>query len=278
MRIQDLNEICVEHVNNVRTAYTKQGDFKEIVRNDWAIMLKYEGTTYYHTPDGKKYLSDSKHVLLTRAGSHYIWNCEKEGTVAIIEFDAAFERFIPENENDILSLYVNDNRKFIEIHKEMEMVGFINSDSLRIKLIKSVYEILLLLMESNVPPPYIRSEKFEKIRPALEYINRNFEKNITNDILSRQCKISTAYLRKLFTEMFDISPRAYVFRLRMDEAKTLLLKKKYKTIAEVAACVGYKDVYQFTKMFKKYTGLSPKKYAMMGNCGSVDCRTNITDS
>ena len=277
MRIEDLNQLCVANVNYARTAYTKQGNSDEIVRNDWAIMLKYEGTTYYYTPDGKKHLSDSKHVIVARAGSHYTWHCEKEGTVAIISFNAAFERFMPENENDILSLYVNDNRKFIEIHKEMEMAGFLNFDSLRIKQIKDVYEILLLLMESNVPQAYIQPEKFEKIRPALEYINRNFEKNITNDVLSKQCKISTVYFRKLFTEMFDISPRAYIFRLRMDEAKRLLRRKEYKTIAEVAACVGYNDVYQFTKMFKKYTGLSPKKYATVGNGWSIECRSNLID-
>ena len=51
----------------------------------------------------------------------------------------------------------------------------------------------------------------------------------------------------------------YTTKKRISEAKSLLKNDDIK-LSEVAEKVGYKDYYYFSKLFKKYVGVSPLKY------------------
>ena len=54
-----------------------------------------------------------------------------------------------------------------------------------------------------------------------------------------------------------------VTQAKIRHAKQLLLKPNAK-IYEVASQLGYSDPYYFSKVFKKYTGFSPKEYMTKG--------------
>ena len=61
--------------------------------------------------------------------------------------------------------------------------------------------------------------KKSKITPAIEYIAKNYNTDIKNDDMARLCNLSTVYFRKLFTEVFGISPIVYVHELRIKKDK-----------------------------------------------------------
>ena len=65
--------------------------------------------------------------------------------------------------------------------------------------------------------------------------------------------------RKLFREKTGVSPKQYIIRRRIDAASRLLLTGK-KSIGEIAAELGYNTPYEFSAQFRKFTGISPKKY------------------
>lgn len=72
------------------------------------------------------------------------------------------------------------------------------------------------------------------------------------------------YTRKLFKKEMGVSPLEYLIKLRMKNAEQLLMASwpdRY-SVAEVAAMCGYNDPLYFSRVFKKYFGLSPKKYMM----------------
>ncbi|MGH4119594.1 helix-turn-helix domain-containing protein [Clostridium sp.] len=52
----------------------------------------------------------------------------------------------------------------------------------------------------------------------------------------------------------------YLKKLRVEKAIELLLDNPNHKIYEVANMVGYKDAKQFTKTFRKITGISPIEY------------------
>jgi signal transduction histidine kinase/CheY-like chemotaxis protein len=62
---------------------------------------------------------------------------------------------------------------------------------------------------------------------------------------------------KLYT---GLTPSGYLQKARLDQAHLLLLKKKYKTIGEVAYAVGFKDARYFSSLYKKEFGKSPAEY------------------
>ena len=58
---------------------------------------------------------------------------------------------------------------------------------------------------------------------------------------------------------YGLTPMDYLVNKRIDEAKVLLEDGSLK-IKDIARVVGYEDSLYFSKVFKKFTGVSPKEY------------------
>ncbi len=104
---------------------------------------------------------------------------------------------------------------------------------------------------SNTPQTHAQAAK--------EYILLNFHKHITPEKIASKLNISRAYLRNIFHDEFSMSPRDFIIKVRIDRAKELLLFENI-SIKEISHSVGYDDVLQFFKIFKKYTKMSPSDY------------------
>jgi YesN/AraC family two-component response regulator len=77
--------------------------------------------------------------------------------------------------------------------------------------------------------------------------------------------LSPVYISKIFKEETGESPINYLIKIRLEKAKEILLNENSGSIKSIANHVGYDDVYHFSKLFKKYYGISPlyfKKKAM----------------
>ena len=55
------------------------------------------------------------------------------------------------------------------------------------------------------------------------------------------------------------SPIVYTRRLRIEKAKEML-RSDYGTLSDVAQSLGYASLYDFSRDFKKHTGVTPSKY------------------
>ena len=68
-----------------------------------------------------------------------------------------------------------------------------------------------------------------------------------------------SYLVSIFKICYGLTPMDYLVNKRIDEAKVLLEDGSLK-IKDIASVVGYEDSLYFSKVFKKFTGVSPKEY------------------
>lgn len=102
------------------------------------------------------------------------------------------------------------------------------------------------------------------VKKAMEYIERNSERKISAQNIADELHISRAYLRNLFYEETGMSTQEYIMKMRMERAGTLLSQQQFG-VGEVAVSVGYGDVMQFSKIFKKYFGVSPSHYKKADN-------------
>jgi AraC-like DNA-binding protein/type III secretory pathway component EscS len=92
-----------------------------------------------------------------------------------------------------------------------------------------------------------------------EYINKNYNQDLSLTILSQQFYISSPYLSKIFKECTGISLKQYTSEIRVQKAKEFLKNPSFK-IAEVGEMVGYDKVHGFLKMFKEATCMTPGEY------------------
>lgn len=77
--------------------------------------------------------------------------------------------------------------------------------------------------------------------------------------MARKVYISPYYLSHLFREELNITFLEYLTMVRMEEAKKLL-KDTSLSIVAIASQVGYEDASYFSKVFKRYVGISPAQY------------------
>lgn len=107
------------------------------------------------------------------------------------------------------------------------------------------------------------TDTIKPIAPALLNVQRHLDEyynlNHSLDDLAERAGMSRSHLCHRFREAFDSTIRGYVIRKRMSVAQRLLYDVNLR-IGEIAEAVGYPDIYQFSKQFKKSFGLSPTQY------------------
>lgn len=90
-----------------------------------------------------------------------------------------------------------------------------------------------------------------------EYVKENYMNEISFLDLAKVCHVSRSHLSALFKKEVGCSFPEYLVNFRIHKAAKLL-KEENLRVSEVSELVGYQDVAHFSKMFKKYMGVSPK--------------------
>ena len=191
-------------------------------------------------------------MVILPKGSNYEWICTKSGYYYTIEFDC------DKTFDYIFSFPINNSEKILKIFKDLEYKRTLKSTFYELECIKGTYDIILQLLQAS-PRIYQSADKVRKIQPAVDYIAQNYNKTVTNDELAALTSLSTVYFRKLFTEIYEMSPITYVHTLRIKKAEEML-QSDYGSITDIAQSLGYLNIYDFSRTFKKYTGLSPTNY------------------
>jgi two-component system response regulator YesN len=98
------------------------------------------------------------------------------------------------------------------------------------------------------------------ILSAVEYINHNFrQKGLKLQEIADIICLSSNYLSYLFKKIVGINLWDYVTKLRMEEAKRLILTTDMRRY-EIADEIGYESPEHFGKIFKKYFGVNPSEF------------------
>jgi len=75
--------------------------------------------------------------------------------------------------------------------------------------------------------------------------------------MAHRCATNETKLKKSFKEVYRVTIREYIQKLRLQEAN-LLIKEKSLNVGEVAKRVGYNHQGYFSRLFFKYYGIYPK--------------------
>ena len=97
------------------------------------------------------------------------------------------------------------------------------------------------------------------LRKAVEYLQENFNEQVTLNEVAEQTFVSTYYISRLFKKETGKNFVDYLNEIRIEKAKILLKDIKYKTY-EVAESVGIPDAHYFSRLFKKHVGVTPTEF------------------
>ncbi|MCM3699529.1 helix-turn-helix domain-containing protein [Paenibacillus macerans] len=91
------------------------------------------------------------------------------------------------------------------------------------------------------------------------YIFDHLYEELSLPVLAKISGVSTVHLSRLFRRETGISLTEYIQRQRVEEAKQLLSLSDY-SLSDISARLLFHDQSYFTKVFKKYAGVTPKQY------------------
>lgn len=103
---------------------------------------------------------------------------------------------------------------------------------------------------------YATDNVIEKIKL---YVEKNYYKDLSVELLSCFFYMSRSYLSHLFKEQTGEKFVDYLNRIRIEKAKQLLLSSD-KKMYQVAKAVGYDNIKYFFRVFKKWTGETPEQW------------------
>ena len=97
------------------------------------------------------------------------------------------------------------------------------------------------------------------ITGALRYIHQNYQHKLSLQDVSSALHVNSSYFSALFRQEISMTFTDYLNQLRIGQACHLLMDTEM-TIVEVANAVGFDDQSYFTRVFRKYKGITPHAY------------------
>ena len=82
---------------------------------------------------------------------------------------------------------------------------------------------------------------------------------LTLSLLVERCSISQSYLSRLFRDCFQLSVTDYIHLRKLHLAKKYILYER-KPVGDIGFLLGYNEYTYFSKVFKKYEGMTIQEY------------------
>ncbi|WP_373484125.1 PocR ligand-binding domain-containing protein [Acetobacterium sp.] len=92
-----------------------------------------------------------------------------------------------------------------------------------------------------------------------DYIDKHYPDNLTVEAIADAACLSPGYAGRIFKEQLGLPIMDYVLKVRIDKSKKLLINPHYQ-IQAIAEKVGYGDAGYFTKVFRKFEGITPTQF------------------
>ena len=91
---------------------------------------------------------------------------------------------------------------------------------------------------------------------AKQYIYNNYQFQISVNDIASNVGVTPNYLANIFHKYEKMTTKQFLIKVRMENAKSMLLTQKYK-IKDISKNVGYVSQLYFSNEFKKYFGVYP---------------------
>lgn len=137
-------------------------------------------------------------------------------------------------------------------------------------LSESLHKVLISITSENEQlDTLVGGNNYLNQKDIYELLSRYLQENYSHDIsfsdLAGQFGFTLEYLGKIFKKYSGETLSKYLTKLRMNEAKRLLLGNPELEIQKIGELVGYKDGFYFSRAFKSYTGIQPSEFRNQKN-------------
>ena len=234
-------------------------------RNDYQLLYIAVGKGYFYFKGSKEPTIVTKgNMILFRPGEpqvYYYYAVDKT-EVYWVHFtgwkvEEYLERYeLPKNEN-VFYTGVSPDYPWIynQIIRELQLQR-VNCDDM---ISLYMHHILITINRYIKERRETKNDTINDIERAAHYFKDNYNKQISIEQYAEEHLMSVNWFIHSFKSIMKMSPMQYIISLRIATAKGYL-EKSTKNIAEISLEVGYENALYFSRLFKKYTGMTPTEY------------------
>jgi AraC-like DNA-binding protein len=103
---------------------------------------------------------------------------------------------------------------------------------------------------------------YQAVQRVIQAMHEKMEESLSLRTMSRIAFVSPYHFNRVFRQITGIPPSQFLYALRLEAAKRLLLTTRLSVI-EVCYTVGYNSLGTFTRRFTDLVGLSPTRLRTM---------------
>ena len=210
--------------------------------------------------NGRSFVVPKNHMMVVPAGSRY--TCWKIPDVPMEYIHFYFKAEWEETEF-FQQLDFGEEYALLEVPREVilqiyETTQYFSNENIpqMMCICAQSAKLLVLLAEAKTRKERLKREYGD----VISYIKEHIREEITLKDLAGLRNVCTSYFSSQFKETTGVSHMHYLKKLRLWEAAERL-RIKEANIKQVAAEVGFSNIYQFKHSFQAFFGVTPEKFA-----------------
>ena len=258
----------------VPTSLSEQLSYVVVEAGHFYALPEYSVSRDFHdsfllivTLAGTGYIRTENMEILLKKGTGVFFDCKKPHSYG--SFEGNWEFLWIHVKGPGIKLYYDtlDRTHPFEI-KDMESFTrnfddildcMVSGDTIKVLRTESLVNRLFYRIASEEFSPAEKPGTETLVRSVSEYMDENYEQNITVAEIARHFNISEYYLIRLFKRIMGMPPYNYLISRRIAAAKKLLALTD-APVSEVALRCGFSDSAGFIAGFKSRTGQTPLQY------------------
>lgn len=132
------------------------------------------------------------------------------------------------------------------------------NEASQLSVLSKFYDILSIIL------PQLKTKKSKtidlRINRVIEYIEKNYDHDISIDKLAKLCNMSVSRFFPCFKKAMGVTPIDYLNHYRINRAIILLMNSSEASIESISETVGFDSPAYFRRVFKKITSKTPREY------------------
>ncbi len=231
----------------------------DVCNKSYTIVLALDGSARYKIKDQGEILTQKNSVYLfspstKRTGNNLAGN---PWHFISVNFELNVQSGDPDSFNKLLLTTHDVSENVIEMFRELNTIWTEKHAISQTRCCTIVQHIICELILTHYRTDKAAHKK--DLSNAKNYIRKHFSQPLMLDDIAKVSGLSSSHFRKLFTAQYGQSPMQYVMYLRINKAKALLSSGECN-VSETSHLCGFSDVFYFSRMFKKITGVSPSNF------------------
>lgn len=254
------------------------GKISSLHFHDELEFLYIKSGRYKCVSNNIEYFADPEDIIFINSRiPHETAVTEPYTSCAMLQFDASlFSNDTVSGISKYLSCFINIKKEPVIIFKAHtakaeELNAYLNSVFREYTSEAPSYELYIkayilniiaflsrydYLTDSSV---FFDEKIIEKIMPALNYIDKHYDEQITLENLSNTVNLNSSYFCRLFKKATNSTFIEYLNFVRICKAEKKLSSSK-ESISEISLNLGFSSVSYFNKVFKAIKGCTPTEY------------------